>query len=82
MAPGSICGELGAIIMVCGAPGAQPAGGAQRSPRLNQPPVIERHVLHPARLADNTISVTTPMSFFMFSFESRDSQVAVASEQL
>src|SRR5262249_46298005 len=66
--PGSTCGELGSIIVVCGMPGGQLGGGQHLSPRLNQPPLDCRQLLQPARFATASAKPATKNTFFDMTF--------------
>jgi hypothetical protein len=61
--PGITCGVPGIIIVACGIPGGQSDGG-HLSPRLNQPPLICRHLLQPARLVTTSTNPANRNSFF------------------
>jgi hypothetical protein len=65
--PGSVCGELGIIIVACGPPGPQAGGGhvLHRSPRLNMLLHALRQVLQPERLAIVTITAVSESSFLL-----------------
>jgi hypothetical protein len=65
--PGSVCGEVGSIIVACGPPGPQAGGGhtLHRSPRLNQLLHALRQVLQPERLAIVTITAVSKSSFLL-----------------
>jgi hypothetical protein len=63
--PGSTWGVMGIIIV---APGGQAAGGGpilHLSPRLNHPPHICRHLLHPAALVATSVSTVSKSTFFI-----------------